>query len=198
MEYVDKPLRDKLYANILQSNTPEQKIDFPFLLDIMTEEGYASVTLTPETVRADAKTHIEVTSPDGGTLTGSLAFGTSTFNYTFVTPDVGKYDVKITYEYGGRTFVVERAVNLSYSSEYDSFTLYDASVLHKMLGANGKVSENGKLEIVNDDKEVGVYNLSLDLPLLITCVVLYAVDIAVRKLKWEDIKSLFKRTKKVK
>lgn len=198
VEYVDKPLRDKLYANILQSNTPEQKIDFPFLLDIMTEEGYASVTLTPETVRADAKTHIEVTSPDGGTLTGSLAFGTSTFNYTFVTPDVGKYDVKITYEYGGRTFVVDRAVNLSYSSEYDSFTLYDAAVLHKMLGANGKVSENGKLEIVNDDKEVGVYNLSLDLPLLITCVVLYAVDIAVRKLKWEDIKSLFKRTKKVK
>ncbi|MDE6790434.1 MAG: hypothetical protein K2J61_01805 [Clostridia bacterium] len=67
-----------------------------------------------------------------------------------------------------------------------------------MLGANGKVSENGKLEIVNDDKEIGVYNLSLNLPLLIVCVVLYAVDIAVRKLKWEDIKSFFKRAKKVK
>lgn len=198
VKYFDEPVREKLYANILQTNTPEQKIDFPFLLDIMTDEGYASVTLTPETVRADAKTQIEVTSPDGETMTGSLAFGTSTFNYTFVTPDVGKYAVKITYEYGGRTFVAERTVNVSYSTEYDSFALYDAGVLHKMLGANGKVSENGKLEIVNDDKEIGVYNLSLNLPLLIVCVVLYAVDIAVRKLKWEDIKSFFKRAKKVK
>ncbi|MDE7076735.1 MAG: VWA domain-containing protein [Clostridia bacterium] len=198
VRYFDEPVREKLYANILQTNTPEQKIDFPFLLDIMTDEGYASVTLTPETVRADAKTHIEVTSPDGETRTGSLAFGTSTFNYNFVTPDVGKYAVKITYVYGGRTFVAERTVNISYSSEYDSFTLYDAAVLHKMLGANGKVSENGKLKIENDEKEIGVYNLSLNLPLLIVCVVLYAVDIAVRKLKWEDIKSFFKRAKKVK
>ena len=71
-------------------------------------------------------------------------------------------------------------------------------MLHKAIGANGKVSENGKLTIVNDDKEVGLYNLSLNLPLLSACVALYAVDIAVRKLKWEDIRSFFKRGKKVK
>ena len=87
---------------------------------------------------------------------------------------------------------------MAYPSEYDSFALYDAGVLHKMIGAQGTVSENGKLSIVNDEKEVGLYNVSLNLPLLIACVVLYAVDIAVRKLKWEDIRSLFKRHKKVK
>ena len=66
-----------------------------------------------------------------------------------------------------------------------------------MIGANGNVYRSS-FKIVNDESEVGLYNVSLNLPLLIVCVVLFAVDIAVRKLKWEDIKSLFKRQKKVK
>ena len=87
-------------------------------------------------------------------------------------------------------------MHIAYPSEYDSFALYDEGTLHKMIGANGNVYR-GSFEIVNDESEVGLYNVSLNMPLLITCVVLFAVDIAVRKLKWEDIKSLFKRRKKV-
>ena len=66
-----------------------------------------------------------------------------------------------------------------------------------MIGANGNVYR-GAFELVNDEREVGLYNMSLSVPLLAACVVLFAVDIAVRKLKWEDIKSLFKRQNKVK
>ncbi|MDE6373853.1 MAG: VWA domain-containing protein, partial [Clostridia bacterium] len=191
-------VRNKLFYNILSVNLPSEKTDYPFLLDVEAAEGYATVTLTPETVRADAVTNIEITAPDGTVTNGSLAFGTSSFSYNLVTPAEGKYIINITYEAFGQTFNATRIINVSYSSEYDSFTLYDASVLHKAIGANGKVSEDGKLVIVNDESEIGLYNLSLSTPLLIVCVVLYAVDIAVRKLKWEDIKSFFKRSKKVK
>ena len=193
---LDGELKAKLYENIMQTGIPSEKNYYPFLLDIYAHDGYVDVTLTPETVRADAVTKITVISPDESIIQGSLAFGTSTFDFDFVTLQTGKYEVIIEYSYGGRTYTVTRYLTLSYSSEYDSFALYDSAVLHKMLGANGKVSEDGKLEIVNDASEVGVYNLSLTLPLLIACVVLYIVDIAVRKLKWEDIQSLFKKVKR--
>lgn len=187
-----------LFGNIITTNAPSQKTEYPFLLDITAEEGYANIVLTPERVSPDARATVEITAPDGRTVRGSLAFGTNTFDYTFVTSQLGTYTIRIGYEHRGRSFVAERVLDLAYSAEYDSFALYDAAVLHKMLGGNGKVSEDGRLVIENDPDEVGIYNLSLSIPLLITCVVLYAVDIAVRKLKWEDIKSLFKRGRKVK
>ncbi|MGN1104288.1 MAG: hypothetical protein ACI4QI_05365, partial [Candidatus Coproplasma sp.] len=118
------------------------------------------------------------------------------YGYNFVTPSEGKYTVSVTYGYGDYAVEAVKYVNVAYSAEYDSFAIYDASTLIKGVGANGKVSTDGNLKLENDDKEVGRYNLSLTMPLLILCVALYAVDIAVRKLKWEDIKSLFGRGKK--
>ena len=204
---VSLSLRSQLIRGILETNVPDEKISEPFTLDIEATDGYAEVTLAPESYNPASPTSIEIISPDGKTSARTALSGNgSEFKYTFVTRDEGKYTVRITYkdhaDIPGREpvkeYTVERAVHVAYSSEYDSFVLYDAAALHKMIGSNGTVSENGKLTLVNDEREVGLYNVSLNLPLLISCVVLYAVDIAVRKLKWEDIKSLFKRHKKVK
>ena len=195
---INSEVRQTLFANVLKTNMPEEKSEYPFVLDITEEEGYANIVLTPARVNADVKTAVQIQTPDGGTVNGSMAFGSSSFDYTFVTSETGTYKISISYEYGGRTFVAERTLSMAYSAEYDSFAMYDPSVLHKAISSGGIVSEDGKLEIVNDEKEVGLYNLSLNIPLLIICVVLYAVDIAVRKLKWEDIKSLFNMGKRVK
>lgn len=197
--YMDAELRLQLLRGILHTNVPEQKISEPFTVDIESTDGYAEVVLTPVRMYLDAVTSVEITSPDGRTSKPvPLASAGSRYTYTFITGDIGKYTVKIKYKERSTSeeYTVERTVHVSYPAEYDSFALYDAGTLHKMLGAQGTVSENGKLSIVNDASEVGLYNLSLNMPLLIACVVLYAVDIAVRKLKWEDIKSLFKRRKK--
>ena len=194
---LDSELKGKLYENVMKTNTPSEKNYTPFLLNLYAHDGYVDVTLTPETVRPDAKTNVKVTAPDGSIVKqGAMAFGNSTFDLDFVTVQTGKYTVDIEYSYGGRTYTATRYVSISYSAEYDSFTLYDSAVLHKMLGANGTVSEDGKLKIKNDPSEIGLYDLSLTLPMLILCVVLYVVDIAVRKLKWEDIQSLFNKLKR--
>ena len=174
----------------------------PFTVDIEMNDGYAEVTLTPERMRFDAVTSIQIVFDNGVRTTTSapvpLANAASAFTHTFITGDEGKYTVKLSYKERetAREYTVERTVHIAYPSEYDSFALYDEGTLHKMIGANGNVYR-GSFEIVNDESEVGLYNVSLNMPLLITCVVLFAVDIAVRKLKWEDIKSLFKRRKKV-
>lgn len=190
---IDSALREKLFENIMQTNTPKEKNYFPFLLDLFSHDGYVDVTLTPETVRATAEATISIKSPDGKVSEGALAFGSSTFDFSFVTLQTGKYEVTINYSYGGMDYSVTRYLSVSYSAEYDSFALYDSAGLHKMLGANGKVSEDGKLEIVNDASEIALYNLPLTLPLLVVAVALFVIDIAVRKLKWEDIQSLFKK-----
>ena len=196
---INAAVKAALFGNVLTTNAPEEKTDYPFTLDITEEEGYANIVLVPARVNADVKATVEILAPNAQTpVSGNMAFGTSSFEYTFVTSETGTYNIKVSYEYGGRTFVAERTLNIAYSAEYDSFALYDASVLHKAIGSSGIVSEDGKLQIVNDDKEVGLYNLSLNIPLLIACVVLYAIDIAVRKLKWEDIKSLFNVGRRVK
>lgn len=201
-------LREQLLQNILGTNVPEQKISEPFTVDIEVFNGYAEVTLTPERPQDsyEAVTSIEITFTDGEktttTVPVSLAATQDGLTHTVITGDVGSYTIKITYQAEDDervpVYTLERTLHVAYPSEYDSFALYDAGTLHKMVGAQGTVSENGSLTIVNDENEVGLYNVSLNMPLLITCVVLYAVDIAVRKLKWEDIKSLFKRHKKVK
>lgn len=194
-------MRKQLLQGIFRTIVPEQKISEPFTVEIEATEGYATVALTPDKMSLDAVTSVQVTSPDG-TVSKSvpLASAATKFTHTFITGEEGKYLVKLTYKERetGELYTVERAVHLSYSSEYDSFAHYDAGTLHKMIGSNGIVSEKGAFRIVNDEKEVGLYNVSLNMPLLTACVVLFAVDIAVRKLKWEDIKSLFKRHKKVK
>ncbi len=74
--------------------------------------------------------------------------------------------------------------------------MYEASVLYKMIGGNGKVSEAGNLVLENGENEVGTKTVRLTAPLLIACVVLFAVDIVIRKLKWNDIVSLFKKVNK--
>ena len=64
-----------------------------------------------------------------------------------------------------------------------------------MVGTNGTVSLDGKLSLKNDESEVGTYTVSLTVPLLAAAVALFAVDIIVRKLKWEDVVSLFRKVK---
>ncbi|MDE6691389.1 MAG: hypothetical protein K2K04_05400, partial [Clostridia bacterium] len=199
-------LRDLLLQGIMRSNVPEQKIREPFTLDIEVNNGYAEVTLLPAEKKVEvAVTSLGITFESGDRKTNVAAVpliadnANGTLVRTFDTGEEGKYTVTVKYREREKSeeYTVVRTVHVAYSAEYDSFALYDEGTLHKMIGANGNVYR-GSFEIVNDDGEVGLYNVSLSVPLLIVCVVLFAADIAVRKLKWEDIKSLFNRQKKVK
>lgn len=191
-------LSGALFENVFETAVPDEKTDYPFLLEIQKGTGSATVSLTPSNYRNDGWAKYSIAMPDGEVKEGDMSFGSLSYGCSFITPSEGKYAVTVTYGYGNGLYEkqVTKYFNVSYSSEYDSFAIYDASALIKGVGANGKVSTNGKLVIENDENEVGKYNLSLSMPLLIVCVALYAVDIAVRKLKLEDIKSLFGRGKK--
>ena len=185
----------KFFTNVINSLTPDEKIDYPYVTEIREENGYSVITVTPATVRMDAVTSISVENPAGEVTESQMAFDSSVYSYRIVTPTVGSYGITITYHYADRDYVSRLNLTVSYLPEYNSFAVYEASGLNRVIGA-GTVSENGKLTVVNDDKEMGVYTVSLIVPLLIVSVVLFAVDICVRKLKWSDIQSLFKKVNK--
>jgi hypothetical protein len=187
---------EKFFTNVLFANTPSEKINYPYTVEVTTDSGYSHVELTPGEVRSDGVATVKVTCANGNVYEQVLALADTLYSYDFASPDVGKYVIELTYSYGGYEYSSSTQFTISYLPEYDSFAAYDASVLHKMVDANGVVSEDGNLTIVNDENQVALRTVKLTIPLLITCVVLYAVDIIIRKLKWNDIKSLFVKVKK--
>lgn len=202
---------NQLFSNVFSTTAPEEKTDYPFTFQVTKGTGNAEVTVSPSEHRVNSWTEITITTPNG-VISGNMASNSLGFEYNFVTAAEGRYQIDVSYKYeltyivpveGDYEYVTEvveysatRYLNMSYSDEYDSFVLYDASPLIKAIGAKGDVSTDGKLVLVNDEKDIGQYYTYLTMPLLVACAALYAIDIGVRKLKLEDIKSLFKRGKK--
>ena len=190
-----KATRDAFFTNMLFTNVPQEKSVVPFTVKTEENGGYVNIEIVPATVRIDAETIVRVTMPDGQVIENNLAFASTGYFYTFAMPQRGKYEIAIEYRYGQYDYTAQRSAHSSFTAEYDSFTVYDAGVLNRMVGANGAVSLDGKLSLTNDEGEVGTYTVSLTVPLLAAAVALFAVDIIVRKLKWEDIVSLFRKVK---
>lgn len=188
----------KFFKNVLTENVPSEKADYPYTVEVSTEGKYARLAISPVNLYPDATASVEVTSPDGNATVYEMTSGSTEYYADFETPDLGKYEMAITYSYGGKEYKTSAYLDLSYLAEYDSFVNFDASELYKMVGGNGVVSEDGKLKIENDDRDVGTYVMSLTVPLLAVCAGLFVVDIIIRKLKWNDIKNLFVKVNKVK
>ena len=184
------------FENMFAANTPQAKVDYPYTMHIDNDGTYATVYVTPATLKADGKAVAQITFPDGTTSIQQLTFDSTKYFYKFATPDNGKYSVEITYTYADKTYVSQAAFNISYSPEYDSFTVYNAGSLYSTVRNRGTVTENAVPSLENNDKEVATYEENITPAVLIATIVLFIVDIIVRKVKWKDITNLFKRKKK--
>lgn len=193
---------EMFFTNVLTTNIPGEKVDYPFVVEMLEENGYLNVSVTPAKIDTSVTVRITVTSPsidDERLITEDvMTFASSVYTYKIPTYDVGKYDIKIDYVGGNNdAYTAEFGYNVSYLPEYDSFAVYDISVVYKMIGSEGKVMKgDDSIKIENEEGTVGTYVVNLTMPLLIVAVVLYIIDIIIRKLKWEDILSLFGKRKK--
>lgn len=183
--------------SILKVNTPVMKSGAPYTVNIIQSGKSAYVEVTPAVPRLNATAKIEVERPDGKVFLENLSFNSSYYFYEFPTVGQGKYSVKVTYNYYGTDHVVESSFNISYASEYNAFATFDTAALHKAIDGRGTVVEEQSLKIENDASKLATYNMKLTVPLLIVAVSLFVVDIIVRKLRWNDIKTLFSFFKKL-
>ena len=182
--------------NILSANTPEEKQDYPFVLNVEYDGTYSNVEITPMIINPSAKVEVEMISPDGEITNEKLIFDSEKYFYSFETPTLGKHEIKVKYSYGDTYFEARNFVTLSYSPEYDSFTVFDSSSLYESVRNRGTVSENGDITLENDTTEVATYTVDFTVPFLIAAIALYIVDIIIRKIKWNDIKSLYSKKAK--
>ena len=130
-------------------------------------------------------------------ISKDLIFDSQKFFYSFETPEIGKYDIKVVYSYGqdegAVSYPSNTFFNLSYSPEYDSFQIFEASTLHEAIRQRGTVSEDGSVNLEIDENMIDTYVIDFTMPFLIAAASLYVIDVIIRKLKWSDIKNLFKK-----
>ncbi|MBQ9729898.1 MAG: VWA domain-containing protein [Clostridia bacterium] len=187
---------EKFLSNVFATNVPAQKVENPYLVDMVFDGLHATVSLTPAVVDLDAVATVEIVTPNGQSYTDEMVFYATGYTYRFSASELGKYTVRVNYSYANVSFPSEWTFHATYASEYDRFTTFDPAELYAALRNRGVVSEDGEITLVNDEKAASTYVVQCTVPLVMTAVLLFVIDVAVRKLKWADIKGLFKRKKK--
>ena len=176
-------VKSAFMENVLISNTPAAKVDYPFNLKVEHDEYETYVEITPSVLDPEAKTKVEITYANGQKSTKELAFDSQKYFYTFETAAAGGYKLKITYSYGDKSFTTESYFNVSYLPEYNAFASFDSSKIYKFMRGNGSINLGEIPDLENDPGEISTYKVSYTIPLLIAAAVLFLIDIIIRKFK---------------
>ena len=187
-------LKDTFFDNLFDINVPQEKNENPYVLEIQRDGSSTTVNVKlPTVLPLFTSASIKVTSPDGATVSEAMKGTGSSYYYTFNASDIGKYAIDVTYICDGIEYGTQEYVYNCYISEYDAFSIFDSSELHRALDDKEgmTVSEDGKLKLVNDPDAVDKYIVTFTVPLIIAAVALFVIDIVVRKLTWDDVRSFF-------
>ena len=182
----------KFFSAMSTTNIPTERIDYPYTLSVSYDGIHAMVEMIPATLNPYATAHMRILTPSGQEITAQPRFDSRCYQYTFEASETGKYQIEITYEYDKNSFASQSVFNISYSPEYDAFVTFDAAELHNAVRDRGTVNEGLVPTLENAPDRIDTYSVYFTVPLLIAAVVLYVIDIIVRKVTKNDIKSLFK------
>ncbi len=180
-------------SNVATECIPSERIDVPFDFTISNEGGSALVELIPATLKVDAAATLILTSPSGEVVEQVMTFDSTKYFYRFDISELGKYIAHVSYSYSDRVYESETYLHLSYHAEHDSFATYSPTLLYRAIKNRGAI-EDGRLPAYEYDKdELSTYVVDFTVPLFIVAIVLYVVDVIIRKVKWSDVTDLFKR-----
>lgn len=182
----------KVLENIPGRNTPDSRANSAFIITTDTVGTNTEIIVNAPSLSSDSELNVEIKYPNGVIENKTLVFDSQNYIVNIVSNQVGEYNINLYYQLGELKYESNYKFYISYLPEYNSFTLFEASNLYYMVSTNGKISEDGKLVIENDDFDVQKYILDFTPIFMIICLVLFVIDIIVRKLRWQDIKSLFK------
>lgn len=184
------------FNNVFNTNIPKERHNTPYMLTLSSGGLETYIELVPAQLHYDATTEITVVAPDETTETVKLTFDSQKYTHTLQTTQLGRYELQITYRYEDWEYTSTTYFEIPYKAEYNRFTVKDIGSLTDVIRNRGTVYTDGNIEMNNDRSAVDTYQRDYTVPLLIAAVVLFVVDIVVRKMKLEDFKMLFKRKKK--
>lgn len=173
----------KLLSNLFVSNTPKERFDVPLALKLERTEYDAYVELVPSVLDPFATATLRITSPDGRTVTRSLAFDSAKYFYSFATPQTGRYTLDVTYVSDGKEWRTSTSFEIDYAPEYNAFAAFDRFTLYRIMRGNGEVAVDGIPDLTNHKNELTTYKQSYTVPLLAAAIAVFVIDILVRKLR---------------
>ena len=185
----------EVFNRILTTNTPKERIDHPFNIEVSYEGTTAVLEVLPAEANPDIVVDVEIIMPSGTSSTHRIFYEAGIYKMSFSAEETGIYRVNVSYIYGDEVFSASESFDNPYAIEYNKFEIFDASALHDAIGSYGRVSEGKVLKIENDKDEVETYIQYYTVYFMALAVVLYVIDIIVRKLKWSDIKSFFRKSR---
>ena len=183
--------------NIIKTAVPSERHTVPFTVYTDADGGERQITLVPDVLSFDGTASITVVYPNGDTEAREMIFNSKSYSSSFGIRESGKYTVTLTYSIGGREYSEVRYISVPYSAEYDRFTTFTISDLHKIVRNSGTVHTDADFELKNDEGDIATYTFYFTAPLMIIAVCLFILDITFRKLRWKDIKNLFGEKDKV-
>ncbi len=184
--------KDAFFNNVLTTNTPTEKIDYPYVLNVNYGGLTSEITLTASTLMYGAKATIKTTAPDGSVEEKDFTFNSKEYVCKIDTSKTGKYTLEITYSYSGKEFTKTKYLDVPYTAEYNVFSVFDISDLHKIVRTRGNVyTSDQEIMLKNKEDEIATYTMYFTMPFMILSVALFIVDVIIRKLKWVDIINLF-------
>lgn len=182
----------KVLENIPDRNIPDSRVNSAFIINTNTVGTNTQIIVNVPSLNYNSQLNVEIKYPNQTVENKVLVFDSQNYITDIDSSQIGEYNINLYYQLGELKYETNYKFYISYLPEYNSFTLYDASNLYYMVSTNGKISEDGKLVLENNNSNVQKYILDFTPIFMIICVILFVIDIIVRKLRWQDIKSLFK------
>lgn len=192
----DDSVGQSILSNVIDVNMPKLQVYSPFIFNLEQNGNKTDVIINAPVATDKAKMELTVVDPNNNEAKYEMAFDSMNYFVTIDTSLNGKYVINLKYSQGNIEFIETKDLCISYNKEYNEFQKYDPSNLYSMVNHNGKVSEDGKLSINNDGMDLQLYTYEFMPLFMIICVVLFICDVIIRKLRWQDIVSLFKKNSK--
>ena len=182
--------------NLASTNIPETKTDYPYTLNVSFDGVNSHIEIIPAALNPDAVVTVTVTFPDGSITKEKLTFESYRYFFKLETGQYGKYEIDTKYQLSTKSYSSKTTHTISYSPEYDSFKTSSPAPIHAFMRNNGNVFEGGDIVLRVDENKIATYVLHFTVPFLAIAAALYVADTIIRKLKWADIVSLFKKKAK--
>ncbi len=180
-------------SNITTTNTPEEKNDYPYTVELDFDGKNIHIEIVPIVVNPDAVMNVKVTRPDGSELTEKLVFDSYRYFYKLETNAVGKYNIDISYDFATKSYGSTAVYSISYSPEYDRFAAFSPAVLYAAARDNATVTDGANAELKIDPLKLETYVIKFTVPFLALAAALYVADTVMRILRWADVVSFFKK-----
>lgn len=165
------------------SNTPKENLDNPYTVRRETNKFDTYLEIVPSIIYPSATAAIRITLPNGQVLKRDLAFDSQKYFYTFESTQIGKYNIQVTYTYMDKDYVTDINFENAFLPEHDAFATFDKANVYEFMRNFGTITEGEIPNLENDANEISTHKVSYSIPLLIAAVVLFVIDIIIRKLR---------------